>query len=145
MRDVPDVLFAVEYRLIQMRNAPALRYVEAEQRRQRRGGVGGHGVLPCAERHEQLPVLVEREVAVHHRRYAGGTRRLSGERCKCGAQPGPDLVKGVSPYAVPVLAMPCVVARRSWAKAFVNADSFYPCRAKLDTQKVYIAHVSSLI
>ena len=56
----------VEYSLIQMRDAPAERNVEVEELRKGSGSFAGVGVAPCTERNENLAVLIERHVAVHH-------------------------------------------------------------------------------
>ena len=73
VRDAADVLLAVQDRLVDVGDAPPVRDVVAEQFGQFAAGVVGVRVAPGAERHEQLPVAVEREVAVHHGRDAEGS------------------------------------------------------------------------
>ena len=68
--DLRDVRLLVEDRLVQVGDRPAQRDVEAELLAELGGGRPGRRVAPGAERHEQLVVGVEREVAVHHRRHA---------------------------------------------------------------------------
>ena len=71
-----DVFLLIEYGLIQVRNAPAQRNVEIEKLGELRSSLGGVGVSPGPERHKQLIILVEGEVAVHHSAYAYGCKRL---------------------------------------------------------------------
>ena len=66
VRDVLDVLLAVQYCLIEVRNTPALGDIEPEKLRQLGSRLLGYRVSPCAERNQQSVVLVERHVAVHH-------------------------------------------------------------------------------
>ena len=66
MGDLGDMFFPVQHRLIQVRDAPALRDVEAEQGCQFRSRRAGDGVLPSAERRQKVPVFVEGQIAVHH-------------------------------------------------------------------------------
>ena len=49
MGDVSDVRFLIQDGLIQVRDGPALRDVEAERFCERFRGFAGHGILPRAE------------------------------------------------------------------------------------------------
>ena len=70
VRNILDVLLAVEHRLVEVRNAPALRNVESEKFRKFGSRRLGDGISPCAERNQQVVVLIERHVAVHHAGYS---------------------------------------------------------------------------
>ncbi len=61
-----NMLLPVEHRLIQMGDRPPLGNMKAEKFRQCCCGGAGNGVLPCTEGREQVPVLVEGQIAVHH-------------------------------------------------------------------------------
>ena len=83
-------------------------------------GLGSVGVLPGAERNQQLASLVEGKVAVHHGREADmtdkrqtltvGVVHIIRHGSVCGLQPLPDLLLGVAPQAVFQVACPLVVA-----------------------------------
>ena len=66
VRDLADVLFLVEHRLVQVGDGPAFRNIVLEQFGKLLVRFGGVGVLPGAERHKQLAVLVKGKIAVHH-------------------------------------------------------------------------------
>ena len=59
-------------RLVEVRDAPALRHREVEQRGQLGAGLAGDVVSPGAERDQQLPLAVEGDVPVHHPAEAQG-------------------------------------------------------------------------
>ena len=69
-RDIFDVRFFFEHRLIQMRDCPAFRNRVVEERRELFACLARNRVAPCAERGEQRIVFVERQVSVHHRAHA---------------------------------------------------------------------------
>ena len=64
--DIPDMGFPVQDRLVEVGNAPALGDVELEQVGEFLGGLPGHGVSPGTERDEQVGILIEGHIAVHH-------------------------------------------------------------------------------
>ena len=64
--DVLDMVVVFEDALIEMRDTPAERNVIHEQFRQCRCCLGSIGVAPCAERNENLLLLVECHIAMHH-------------------------------------------------------------------------------
>ena len=74
--DVGDVLLAVKDGLVDVADAPALGRVERKEARELVSGLGRRGVAPGAERHEELAVGVEGQVAVHHGRDAEGADLL---------------------------------------------------------------------
>ena len=120
VRDLADVLFLVEHRLVQVGDGPAFRNIVLEQFGKLLVRFGGVGVLPGAERHEQLAVLVKGKIAVHH----GGEADMSDSRelltvCGfhilshrrvCGLQTLPNLFLGVAPQTVLEVAGPTVIA-----------------------------------
>ena len=75
--DVADVLLVVEDGLIQMADAPAQGNVVVEELRQFSGGLARVGVAPGAEGYQNLLLLVEGHVAVHHGREADGGQCLN--------------------------------------------------------------------
>ena len=115
-----QVAFAVQDRLIQVRDAPALGNVEVKQAGQRFGRIGGHGVAPGAEFAQLLAVLVEGEIAVHHRGDAQGGEvgqlhavpalHIGLERGIGILNAGPDVVHVVGPHAVFQAVFPGVIA-----------------------------------
>ena len=64
--DVLHVLVVLEDALIQVRDTPAQGDVIVEQLRQLGGSLTRVGVTPCTERHQNLLLLVEGHIAVHH-------------------------------------------------------------------------------
>jgi hypothetical protein len=52
MADIADVGFLIQYRLVEVRNAPALGNVELEQIREFLRCLLGDGVSPCTKRYE---------------------------------------------------------------------------------------------
>lgn len=61
-----NVCFSVQHRLIQMGNAPTLWDIEAKDLREFCRCLRSHCVLPCAKWHQQIPVLVEGQIPMHH-------------------------------------------------------------------------------
>src|SRR5436305_129603 len=66
MADILDMRFLVQYRLVEMGNAPALGNIELEQIRELVCCLGSDRVSPCAKRDEQISVRIEGQIAVHH-------------------------------------------------------------------------------
>ena len=60
------MLFAIENALIEVRDAPAQWDVVVEEVRELACSLASVGVAPCAERHENLLVLAECHVTMHH-------------------------------------------------------------------------------
>ena len=138
MRDAFHMLFAVQGGLIQVRDRPALRNIEAEFSAQRLGGLAGHGVLPCPERRQQVPVLIKGEIAVHHAGDAHGgnlTRQLA-EILNCGAKACLHLVHVVCPDAVFQTAFPGIVAALYDLVRFVEQNGLDAGRAELNAEKI---------
>ena len=70
--DVGHVLLVVEDGLVEMADAPTQRDVVVEELRQFSGCLAGVGVAPSAEGHENLGLVVESHIAVHHRTETDG-------------------------------------------------------------------------
>ena len=64
--DVLHVLVTVQDALVQVRDAPAQGDVVVEQLAELGSCLASVRVTPCAERHQNLLLLVEGHVAVHH-------------------------------------------------------------------------------
>ena len=75
--DVGHVLLIVEDALVEVADAPAQGDVVVEELRELCSGLTGIGVTPGAERHQNLLLLVEGHVAVHHGAEADGGQRLN--------------------------------------------------------------------
>ena len=71
--------FFVQYRLMEVGDSPALEDVELEQFSEFPGCLVGAGVPPGMERDEQMIILIEGQMAVHHADEADGTNGF--ERC----------------------------------------------------------------
>ena len=74
--DIGDVLLVVEDGLVEVRNRPAQGDIIVEQLRQLGSGLTRIGVTPSAEGHQNLLLLVESHIAVHHGREADSRQRL---------------------------------------------------------------------
>ena len=70
--DPPDMVLAVENRLVQVGDRPALRDGVAEQPADLLTGRPRDRVAPRTERGQQPIGRIQREVAVHHRRHTQG-------------------------------------------------------------------------
>ena len=108
--------FPVQIRLVQVRNAPALGDVEAEELRELFRRLAGDGVAPGAKFRKLLCVPVEGQVAVHHGGYADGAHRgelhaefgldIGLEIGKAGLNSLVHHVHGIGPDAVYQLVFP---------------------------------------
>ena len=145
VRDIFDVRFAVQNGLIQMRNGPALWDVEAEFCRKLLGGLAGHGVLPGAERCQQVPVLVEGQIAVHHAGNAHGrnSSRQLAEVADGGAQAILHILHVIRPDAVFQTAFPCVVTALDDAVLAVDQDGL-DARGTEFNSKIILFHSNLL-
>ena len=131
----------VQHGLIQVGDGPALGNIEPEGLRQLRGGLGGDGILPGTEGHQQLPVLVKSQVAVHHGGNAHGGNILPVLKTRhSGLQALPDLLQAVGPHAVFKAGLPGVVTGGNRHMVFVNGNGLDPGGAQLQTQHGSIGH-----
>ena len=138
MRDLADMVFSVQNRLIQVRDRPALRNIEAEFSAQRLGGLAGHGILPGAERCQQIPVLIKGQIAVHHAgdAHRGDLARQLAEVADRRAQALLHVFHVVRPHAVFQTAFPGIVAAFYDRMLLVKQHCFDPCRAEFDAEKI---------
>ena len=134
--DVPElrhVLLAVAHGLVQVGDRPAQGDVDAEELGELGRGLPRARVAPGAERHEQVAVAVEGEVAVHHggdpegvdpvERNAVLLLDLRSEVGVGGLKAGPDGVERVGPGAVVVLVLPLVGARGEHGAEVVSDEA----------------------
>ena len=71
--DIADVLLVVEDSLVEVRDTPAQGDIVVEELRKLGCCLACVGVTPGAERHEDLLLLVEGHIAVHHSTEADGS------------------------------------------------------------------------
>ena len=143
--DARRMLLGVEDRLVQVRDRPAQRNVEAEETGELIGRTPRVGVAPRAERREQVVVGVKGEVAVHHRGDAdraisrgGGVVPLAHVSDQGGVgtlQAGDDLVKGVGPQAALQMVLPPVAAGGEHLVVGADQDGLDAGRAELDAER----------
>ena len=143
--DARRMLLGVEDRLVQVRDRPAQRDIEAEETGELVGRTPRVGVAPRAERREQVVVGVKGEVAVHHRGDADGAVGGGGDvvalahvshQGGVGAlQAGDDLVKGVRPQAALQMVLPPVAAGGKHLMVGADQDGLNAGRAKLDAKR----------
>lgn len=139
-----EVGLAVEVGLVEVGHGPALGDVDAEGAGQLVGRGGGRRVAPGPERYEPLVVLVEGQVAVHHRRDAHGGDRAQPDAVggrdivqqvrDARADAGVDLVAGVGPVSVLEVALPRVGAGSQPDARWVGEDRLDPRGAELDAE-----------
>ena len=141
MADLGDVGLVIQNGLIQVGNGPPLGDVKAEALRQLSGSVGGNGILPGAEGHQQIPVFVKGKVAVHHGGNAhGGYGVPIFHAGNGGFQALPDLIQRVSPDAVYEGAFPGVIAGGNGVMLGVDGNGLDAGGAQLKTQNSFIHH-----
>ena len=139
--DLGNVRLVVQNGLIQVGDGPPLGDVEAEGLGQLGSGVGGNGILPGAEGHQQIPVFVKGKVAVHHGGNAhGGYRFPVFHAGNGGLQALPDLVQRVGPDAVHKGAFPSVIAGGNGIVLCVDGNSLDTGGAQLEAQNSFIHH-----
>ena len=130
--DLRGMCFAVQQRLIQMRDRPALRDVESEQFGELFHSFTGHGVSPGTECGKLIAVLVKWQVAVHHGRNADSTNRckllcvflleVRFQRCEAGLQARLRVRKRIRPHAAGELVFPCEAAGGDRQIAFIQQN-----------------------
>ena len=130
------MLFAVQDRLIEMRNRPSLRNMIPEKFRQLVGSLLRDRIPPCAERHHQLVLPVKRHIPVHH-----GAEPDGPEFCQLLAvlrlhilcqlpiavlQSRPDILQTVSPDAVLQPVLPVMRPRRDRLIVLIHQHGLDP-------------------
>ena len=110
MGNLGNVGFLVQNGLVKVGDGPPLGDIEAEQGCQFRRRLPRDGVLPGSEGRQQVPILVESKVAVHHGRNTHGAYILPTlHPGQGGLQALPHLVQAIRPDAVFVAGRPDVV------------------------------------
>ena len=152
--DVLNMLLPVEDRLIEVRDAPALRDIESEELCQLFGGRSGDRVAPGAEFRQLLSAFVKGQIAVHHGRDADGShgRQFNAEFClyvvfqsrKAGADTGVYVFHGIGPYSVDKPVLPLVIAGRDGDMALIDQHRFDACAPQFKTENGFrkICHFS---
>src|SRR5262245_41502909 len=113
--------FLVQYRLVEMGNAPTLGNVELKQICEFLGCLCGDRVSPGTERDEQISVRIECHIAVHHSAETDGANGLDrgivlpgnlvAELAIALLQACPNILKTVCPDAVFVSVFPLMASR----------------------------------
>ena len=114
--DPGNVGLALEDRLVQVGDAPALGHAEVQRGRQFGTGLPGVRVAPRPERHEELAGRIQGQIAVHHPADPDGGDPLQprpmahlnvlGKRGKRVGQAGPNVRHVVGPQPVAELVLP---------------------------------------
>ena len=143
--DVLDMVFFIEDGLIEVRDAPALRDVEAEEIRELTCRLARDVVAPGPERCELLAILIKRQIAVHHRADADGANRLELHMVAAlhiGRQTvervldaEPDRRKVVRPDTVLQLVLPAVARRSQRLASFIDQHHLDVRRAELNAKR----------
>ena len=139
--DPAHVLLAVQDRLVEMGDAPALRDVEVKERRQLFGGLAGDRVAPGAERGELIALAVKGEIAVHHRGNAdrADCRKLeiilllhvAAQRGKAVLHADAHVLQRIGPDPVDQAVFPLPVAGSDGNMLLVDQNSLDTGRAQL--------------
>ena len=142
--DILDVGFLVQDRLVEVGNAPALGNVELEQIGEFLCRLPGHGVAPGAKRDEQISVLIEGQVAVHHAAEADGAnglergvvllKHLVAELAIAFLQACPNIFETVGPDAVFVAVFPLMASRGDRRMILADQHRLDARRAELDAK-----------
>ena len=143
-RDLCDVELILEDRLVEVGDRPALGDREVKEWRELGAGRSGDVVPPGPERRQQLPVAVERDVAVHHpadahRGNGSQVHRVPGpnvrqQRRVAIGEAGPDVRQVVGPDAVDEPVLPAVPTGRERGRVGRDQRRLDPCRAELDPE-----------
>ena len=143
--DLPGRRLAVQDGLIEMRDAPALRYIEGKLLRERVGRLARDVVAPRAESRELPPVACKRQIAVHHRADADAAERLERhlelrgdlrlDLRETGLDPGPDLLEIIRPDPVLELVLPAIARRCERPAILADEHRLDVRRAELDAER----------
>ena len=139
------MLLGIENRLVQVRDRPAQRNVEAEDAGELVGRAASVRVAPRAEGREQAIVRVEGEVAVHHRGDADRTVGRGGDvvafahvgdQGGVGAlQAGENLIEAVGPQATLQVILPAVAAGGEHLMVGTDEDGLDAGRTDFDAER----------
>ena len=142
--DILDMGFLVQYRLIEVGNAPTLGNVELEQIGELLCCLSGDGVSPGAKRDEQISILIECQIAVHHGAEADGAnglergvvllKNLAAELPIAVLQACPNIFEAVCPDAVFVSVFPLMASRCDRRMILADQHRLDASRAELDAK-----------
>src|SRR5215216_2465729 len=144
MAYICEVRFLVQDRLIEVCSAPTLWNVELEQIREFLCCLSGHSVSPCTERDEQISILIECYIAVHHGTETDGANGLERDvvllqnlvpkLAIAFLQAGPNIFETVCPDAVFVSVFPFIASRCNWRMILADQHRLDASRAKFDAK-----------
>ena len=139
-----DVGLLVEDRLVEVGDRPAQRDGEVKQVGELGGRALGARVAPGPKWDQQLPRIVERQVAVHHRGHperaqGGGAHpvpllRIGAHQGDAGLHARPDVLQRVGPRAVDELVLPGVAAGGERGALRVDQHGLDPGRTQFDAE-----------
>ena len=142
--NVLHMFLVVEDSLVEVADAPAQGDVVVEELRQFGGSLARVGVAPGAEGHQDLLLLVEGHVAVHHSREADGGQTLNlavvlflhvfAQLGIAVLQAIPDGLGAVGPESVDELVLPLVRALCNGFVVLIDKDGLDSRRTELNSQ-----------
>ena len=140
-----QVLFAVENRLIQMRDGPPRGNIVRKKRGQFFRRVLRAIIAPSTKRHEEFVLAVKRHVTVHH---GGNADRADPpdhnpvlffyvrfQLCIAVLQTADDILDRIRPKTVFEAVFPFVTARSDRAVLRIHKHRFDPRRAEFDAER----------
>ncbi len=148
--NVLHMLFLVQDRLIQVRNAPSLRNIVVEFRRQSGCGFLRDGISPCPEGNEEIIILIKGKIAMHHGGKSDGTDlcdlriillfHIPYQILITLAKTLPHIRKVIGPDSVYQLVFPFIASGCQRRPCLVNQHCLDPGRAKLNTKNCLPLH-----
>ncbi|MPM68054.1 hypothetical protein SDC9_114980 [bioreactor metagenome] len=143
--DVHHMRFTVQHRLIQMRDAPALRHVELKQLRQLLRRLARRRVAPRAKRRQQPVVPVKRQIPVHHggdanrtdlrQPHAMSLPHLLAELPETVLYPRPCVLQIVGPVSALQPVLPVMRPVRQHRMILADQHRLDPRRSQFDPQR----------
>ena len=138
------MFLVVENSLVEVRDAPTQGNVIVEQLRELGGSLSSVGVTPCAEGNQNLLLLVEGHIAVHHGAEADGSQTLDFAvilfhhvLTQLGItvlQTIPDSFNAVGPQSVNELVLPLVRALSNGFVFLVDKNGLDACGTEFDSE-----------
>ena len=145
-----QMLFLIQYTLIQVSNGPAKRDIEVEQFCQLISCLLSIGISPGLERRQKLSILIQRDVAMHHGTDSHRTVSYRSDpillldilsHCTVAAlQSCKDLFLGVSPDSVDQGILPAMAACCKHCAFLIDQHSLDIGRTELDTERSLSVH-----
>ena len=139
-----NMRFLVQNRLIQVRDAPALRNIKRKLFGQQVGRPVGNGVSPCTKWNQLIAVAVKCQIAVHHAAEADCIQ--NGDRTAvphpvpvrhiavARLQAVPYLLQRIGPDAIDQLIFPCMTSCCKDRTMSVGQDGLDSCRTEFNAQ-----------